>query len=214
LSKRDEWILRKEIVKTMAFLYQKGLVTPTGGNVSARLPSSARFWITPSGLFKGELKASDVVGVDFKAKSRASFSRLKPSTETPLHSKIYATREDVHAIIHAHSPVTLGVALAGIEIKPITPESLLYVGEVPIIQFEVPGSEDLADRVAETLKSHEVAVMQNHGVVAVGRNMIEALNRMEIVELTARIMTVAHIWGQTPALSPDQLEKLKHLSAA
>jgi len=212
LSKRDELILRKEIVKTIALLYQKGLVTPTGGNVSARLPASGRFWITPSGLFKGELKARVVVEVALKAK--ASFGRLKPSTETPLHSKIYATRDDVHAIIHAHSPVTLGAALAGIEIKPITPESVLFVGEVPIVQFEAPGTEDLADRVVEALKFHQVAVMQNHGVVAVGRSMIEALNRLEVVELTARIMTVAHIWGGTPTLSPNQLEKLKHLATA
>jgi hypothetical protein len=119
LSKGDELLLRKEIVKTIALLYQKGLVTPTGGNVSARLPGSGRFWITPSGLFKGELKAGDVVEVGLKAK--ASLTRLKPSIETPLHSKIYATRDDVHAIIHAHSPVTLGTALAGIEITPLTP---------------------------------------------------------------------------------------------
>lgn len=212
MSKRGELILRKEIVKIIALLYQKGLITPTGGNVSARPLASGHFWITPSGLFKGELRARDLAKVDLKGK--VSFGRLKPSMETPLHSKIYSTRDDVHAIIHAHSPVTLGVALAGIEIKPITPESVLFVGKVPIVQFEAPGSEDLADRVAETLKSHQVAVMQNHGVVAVGRNMVQALNRLEVVESTARIMTAAHIWGGNPTLSPDQLEKLKHLATA
>jgi L-fuculose-phosphate aldolase len=212
LSKRDELTLKNEIAKTMSILYQKGLVTPTGGNISGRLPGSGRFLITPSGFFKGGLKARDIVEVD--PKSKASFREVRPSTETPLHSKIYATRDDVRAIIHAHSPVTLGAALAGIEIKPVTPEAVLFVGEVPIIQFEAPGSEDLADRVAEALRSHQVAVMQNHGVVAVGRDMIEALNRLEVVELTARIMTVAHIWGGKATLSPHQLEKLKHLVTA
>jgi L-ribulose-5-phosphate 4-epimerase len=212
LSKRDALTLRKDIVKTMALLYQRGLVTPTGGNVSGRVPGSRRFWITPSGLFKGGLRARDVVEVGPRAK--ASFGELRPSTETPMHSKIYAVRDDVRAIVHAHSPVTLGAALAGIEIKPITPEGVLFVGEVPIIQFETPGSEDLADRVADSLRSHQVAVMQNHGVVAVGRHMVEALNRLEVVELTARIMTVAHVWGGKASLSPDQMEKLKHLATA
>jgi L-ribulose-5-phosphate 4-epimerase len=210
LSKRDELILKKEIVKTIALLYQKGLITPTGGNVSARLPASSRFWITPSGVFKSAIKPRDLVKMDLKAK--ASSGRLKPSTETPLHSQVYRTRHDVHAIIHAHSPLTLGTAIAGIEIKPITPESFVFVGEIPIVQFEAPGSEDLADRVAEKLKTHQVAVMQNHGVVAVGRSLIEALNRLEVVELTARIMMVAHIWGGTPTLSQSQMEKLKQLS--
>lgn len=210
MSKRDELILKDEIVKTMAVLYDKNLVTPTGGNVSARLRASEHFWITPSGRFKGDLKIRDLVKVTFEGKRFQG--RLKPSVETPLHWKIYRTRNDVCAVIHAHSPITVGVALAGIEIKPVTPEGVLFVGDVPIAKFETPGTEDLADRVVEMLESHQVAVMQNHGIVAVGRNLLEALNRIEIVEITARIMTVAHIWGGTPALTANQLEKLRTLA--
>jgi L-fuculose-phosphate aldolase len=210
MSKRNELNLKKEIVKTMELLYDKNLVTPTGGNVSARLRGSDHFWITPSGQFKGDLKVRDLVRVTLEGKGYSG--RLKPSVETPLHSKLYRTREDVCAFIHAHSPLTLGTALAGIEIKPVTPEGVLFVGEVPIVQFETPGTEDLANKVVEMLKSHQVAVMQNHGVVAVGRNLLEALNRIEIVEITARIMTVAHIWGGTPTLTASQLEKLRSLA--
>jgi L-fuculose-phosphate aldolase len=118
----------------------------------------------------------------------------------------------VNAIIHAHSPVTLGVTLAGVEIKPLTPEGVLFVGEVPVVQFETPGTENLASAVAQMLKSHQVAVMQNHGVVAVGRNLLEALNRLEIVEMTAQIMTVTHNWGGSPTLTAAQLEKLRDLT--
>lgn len=125
---------------------------------------------------------------------------------------IYRARNDVCTVIHAHSPVTLGTTLAGVKIKPITPEAVLFVGEVPAVQFDSPETEDLAEKVVEMLKSHQVAVMQNHGVVAVGRNLLEALNRIEIVEITALIMTVAHIWGGTPALTASQLEKLRSLA--
>jgi L-fuculose-phosphate aldolase len=210
MSKGNELILKEEIVKTMGRLYDKNLVTPTGGNVSARLHGSHHFWVTPSGQFKGALKARDIVKVALEGKG--FLGRLRPSVETPLHSKIYHVRNDVCAVIHAHSPVTLGVTLAGIEIKPVTPEGVLFVGEVPVAEFETPGTEDLADRVVEMLKSHQVAVMQNHGVVAVGRNLLEALNRLEIVEMTARIMTVTHIWGGSPKLTAGQLEKLKSLT--
>jgi L-fuculose-phosphate aldolase len=210
MSRRAELALKQEIVKTIALLFQRELITPTGGNVSARLHGSNHFWITPSGVFKGDLKARDLVKVTMKG--GVSSAALKPSVETPLHSGIYHVRDDVDAIIHAHSPMTLGLALAGIEIKPVTPESVLLVGEVPIVQFEPPGTEVLAGRVVEALKSHQVAVMQNHGVVAVGKCMVEALNRLEIVELTARIMTTTHIWGGTPTLSTTELEKLKRLA--
>lgn len=204
--------VEKEIVKTMRLLYEKSLVTPTGGNVSARLRGSASFWITPSSRFKGDLNTRDLVKVTLNGKW--SSRRLKPSVETPLHSEIYRTRNDVNAIIHAHSPVTLGVALAGVEIKPLTPEGVLFVGEVPVAQFETPGTENLASAVAQVLKSHQVVVMQNHGVVAVGRSLLEALNRLEIVEMTAQIMTVTHNWGGSPTLTAAQLEKLRDLRTA
>lgn len=204
--------VEKEIVNTMRLLYEKNLITPTGGNVSARLRGSSSFWITPSSLFKGHLNTRDLVKVTLNGKW--SPRRLKPSVETPLHSEIYRTRNDVNAIIHAHSPVTLGVALAGVEIKPLTPEGVLFVGEVPVAQFETPGTENLARAVAQMLKSHQVAVMQNHGVVAVGRSLLEALNRLEIVEMTAQIMTVTHNWGGSPTLTAAQLQKLRDLRTA
>jgi L-ribulose-5-phosphate 4-epimerase len=204
--------LAKEIVNTMRLLYEKNLITPTGGNVSARVRGSPSFWITPSNQFKGHLNTRDLVKVTLDGKW--SSRRLKPSVETPLHSEIYRARSDVNAIIHAHSPVTLGVALAGVEIKPLTPEGVLFVGEVPVVQFETPGTENLARAVAQTLKSHQVAVMQNHGVVAVGGSLLEALNRLEIVEMTAQIMTVTHNWGGSPTLTQTQLEKLRELRTA
>ena len=211
MPNQKERILKGEIARTMALLYQKGLVTTTGGNASARISGSNHFLITPSGLFKGNLRVEEILKVPLEGKVRSG--KLKPSVETPLHSKIYRSRSDVLAVIHAHSPVTLGVTFAGIEIKPITPESLLFVGSVPVVQFEAPGTEDLADKVVEALKSHSVAVMQNHGVVAVGKNLLEALNRIEVVELTARIMTITHIWGGTATLTDSQLAQLKRLVA-
>jgi len=210
LSKSQELELRKEIVKTMALLYSKSLVTPTGGNVSAKISNSAQFWITPTGEFKGALNARDLVKVNLDGKWVSK--RLKPSVETPLHSRIYRVRNDVHAVIHAHSPLTLGTAFAGVEIKPVTPEGVLFVGEVPVVPFEAPGTEDLAEKVVDALKSHQVAIMQNHGVVAVGGSLLEALNKLEVVEITARIMLTAHMWGGTPTLTANQLEKIRKLA--
>lgn len=212
MSTTNRLVLKKEIVKTMALLYPMGLATPRGGNVSARVKGSGNFWITPTGVFKVDLKPSDLVKVTLDGKVLSG--RLKPSVETPMHSSIYRTRSDVLAVIHAHSPLTLGVALAGVEIKPATPESFLQVGEVPVVQFDISGTEELASKVVEVLRSHNVAVMQNHGVVAVGRTLFEALNRLEIVEFTARIMTTAHIWGGSAALSASQIEKIRHRSTA
>jgi ribulose-5-phosphate 4-epimerase/fuculose-1-phosphate aldolase len=77
MSTRNELILRKGIVKTMALLYDKNLVTPTGGNVSAKLRGSDHFWITPTGRFKGELKVDDLVRVTLEGKGFQA--EVKPS---------------------------------------------------------------------------------------------------------------------------------------
>lgn len=206
MSRKNELVLRNEIAKTMALLYQRGMITPTGGNISARPPGADYFWITPSGLFKANLKGSGLVKVNLDGETTRQRSR--PSTETPLHTSIYLARGDVNAIIHAHSPVSLGLSLAGVEIRPITPEGALFMGEAVVVPFETPGTRELAQRTVDALKTHQVAIMQNHGVVAIGRTILEALNRLEIMEFTARIMTITHIWGGTTTLSKEQLKRL------
>ncbi|KYH40917.1 MAG: class II aldolase/adducin family protein [Candidatus Bathyarchaeota archaeon B26-2] len=193
--------IKEEICRVMSRLYRRGLISAVGGNVSAKIPGSREFWITPSGIFKGELTVDDLVKVDLDGNVVEGF--LKPSVETPLHRAVYRKRLDVNAVVHAHNPVATGLALAGISIEPITVEAVVTLRRVPIVPFVYPGTEDLAEAVAEHIAGVRALILQNHGVLGVGFNLVEAETVVETLEEVATAQWVAYHFGK-PRLIPEK----------
>lgn len=181
--------LKEDICAVMKRLFDRGLISALGGNVSARLPGAREFWITPSGVFKGELTPEDLIKMDLDGKVLEGF--MRPSIEWPFHAIIYKNREDVNAVIHAHNPFATGLALAGVGIQPITVEEVLTLRRVPIVPFEFPGTDKLANRVAEYLPGVRALILQNHGVIGLGYNLLEAETIVETLEEVAITQFVA-----------------------
>lgn len=183
--------LKREICKTIRRLFNRRLISSLGGNVSARLPGKSEFWVTPSGLFKGGLKPRDLVKVNLDCK--VIEGSLKPSIETPIHAAIYRRRADVNAIVHAHNPITTALAIAGVEIRPITVESTMILGEVKVIPWAPPGSEKLADTVSEHISGAKALVLMKHGVIGVGSNLFEAEAVVEALEENAIALLIVSL---------------------
>ena len=195
--------LKEEICRVMKALYNRGLVSALGGNVSARIPGSNEFWITPSGVFKGDLAPEDLVKLDLDGNIVEGL--LKPSIESPFHAAIYKARPDVNAVVHAHNPYTLGLALAGIPIKPITVEEVMVLRKVEVVPFAFPGTEELAKLVGEAAsKGARAIILQNHGIVALGSNLIEAEAIAETLEEVAVAQFVCYALGKEPPLIPEK----------
>lgn len=187
----------------MKHLFERGLVSALGGNVSARLPGTREFWITPSGIFKGELVPDDLIKVDLDGNVIEGFGR--PSIETPLHAAIYRVRPDINAIVHAHNPITLGLALASVGIKPITVEAVMVLRRVEVVPFAFPGTDQLAKLVAEKAATGARAlILQNHGIVALGSNLYDAEAVAETLEEVAWAQFVALILGKEPPVIPER----------
>jgi len=94
-------------------------------------------------VFKGNVNVDDLVKVDLDGNVIEGV--LRPSTETPFHAAIYRVRPDVNAVIHAHNPVTLGLALAGVNLKPISVEAVMTLRRVEVVPFAFPGTDQLAN---------------------------------------------------------------------
>lgn len=128
---RDEASLRRALCDAGRVLYERGLIGPTDGNLSARVDGDALL-CTPSGSHKGQLKPHDLVrlGLDGRVRSRGT-----PSSELKMHLAIYAARPDVQCIVHAHPPCAVGLTVAGVSMdEPVVPEILFAIGarhEVP-----------------------------------------------------------------------------------
>jgi len=201
--------LKQEIVRMTSLLYDRGLITAVGGNVSARNAGAKEFWITPSNLFKKDVTPGDLVKCDLQAKVVKGL--MKPSIETPFHAAIFRRREDVNAVVHAHNPIATALGVAGVEIEPVTMEGALLLGEVPIVPFKNPGTSALAEAVAEHIVGHRALILKNHGVIGVGYELVEAMSAVEILEEAATIMYVSKIFGKTTTIPREEIEAIKKL---
>jgi len=195
--------LKRGICRVMRSLYRRGLVSALSGNVSARLPGSKEFWVTPSGVFKGGLRPDDLVKLDLNGRVVAGSGR--PSVEAKMHAAVYRVRPDVNAVVHAHNPFTVALASAGVDLDPsVSAEALAYIGSrIEVAPYAPPGSVELAELVAErAARGVKAIVLQSHGVVSLGSSLHEAEAVAEALEEVALIHFVALALGKQPRKIP------------
>lgn len=194
----------EQIVLLINRVYQKGLTTTSGGNLSI-MDSEGNIWITPSGIDKGSLTPSDICKV---LSDGTVIGKYKPSVELPFHKLVYQTRPDVSAVLHAHPPALVSYSLIRqIPNANIIPTPHEVCGPVGIAKYEVPGSDALAKRiVAEIKKGFNVVVMENHGVITCADNLFEAFKRFETLNFAASLGITASIIGKPESLTDDQLQ--------
>jgi L-fuculose-phosphate aldolase len=214
--------LRDAIVAVCRRLHARGLIAGAEGNVSVRLNASEML-ITPSGADKANLSRDDILVVpvtagadchdttgEAGARDGAECDRPgRPSSEIGMHQACYAGRPDVWAVVHAHPPVATGLATAGYGVPAnIVPELPAVVGPVALVSYGRPGTPALAAAMMPMLQMHEVFLLANHGVTAVGRNLDEALQRLESTEQAARIALVARLMGGARTLPDSEVAAL------
>ncbi|MGF3499295.1 MAG: class II aldolase/adducin family protein [Candidatus Methanosuratincola sp.] len=197
------------LVWCMRSLHARGLITGSGGNASLRLKDKDEILITPSGVYKAELEEADLVRMNLDGK--VLDGRWKPSSEWRMHTEIYRKREDVNAVIHVHSPYTTGLTIAGRRIAPITPEVALLLPEVEVVEYACPGTERLGKLVGSRIAGKRALILQNHGVVSVGRDLLEAMTAIEVLEEGAITTFVASLMGGAKVIPEEEVELIKRV---
>ena len=172
------------------------------GNLSVRRDDYVA--ITPTGVPYEEIEADDVPVVDLTGE-RAS-GDLDPSSETPMHTAVY--REfDAGAIVHTHSPWTSTLAILGEPLPPVHYMVALAGREVPVADYATYGTADLADNAVEAMDraGSSACILANHGLLATGDTVEDALEVAVNVEFTARIYCQARSLGGPMELTPEEL---------
>jgi L-fuculose-phosphate aldolase len=150
-------------------------------------------WITPSKVPRYRIRPADLVKVDLKTGKVSG--RAKPSIELGMHRRVYNVRPDINAIVHTHSPYTIGVSISA-KFRHVIEEAKIVVGKPAVIANRPSGSADLAKEVSDEFKKgSKVVVIKNHGVVAGGSNMEHARALVESLEEWAKILTFAELFG-------------------
>lgn len=184
---------RKQVAAYMKRLYDRGLTTASGGNISLRVDDDT-FLITPSALDKGNLTAELIAIVKFDGTNLTP--ELPLSIETEMHREILLARPDRTAVVHAHPVAACSFASAQpcqIDTR-LTAEAYYIMGDVENVPYALMGTKALAQVVSEHIKDHEVLLMENHGAVAVGKNLLRAFDCMELLERAAQMtLNVAYI---------------------
>ena len=174
-------------------LGSRGLISAGEGNISVRLDDD-RLLITPAGLRKDELTADDLVVVWLGHPDREATSPAGrgPTSDLAIHLAVHGARPDIGAMVHAHLPAAMSLTLAGEVPDPAAlPETALFLPRLPFLSLETPGSERLAQRIAAALTEPpeplaNAVLLERHGACAVGQDVAQAVDRLELVEVLCR----------------------------
>ena len=208
--------IREELVAIVQELYESQVITATGGNISVRVPDSDNeVWITPSRLFKGDLKPELMVRINLDGKNVVAGAR-SPSSEWCMHTRILATKSQANAVIHAHAPNATILANCGLPFLPISTEAAFF-GNIPRVPFLMPGTPELAEAVAAAMEDEWAVLMINHGIIVAGRNLRRAADMVEIIERSAEVILGCYAVGKEPPVLPadavDYFRKLGDIVA-
>jgi L-fuculose-phosphate aldolase len=212
MTPRSEASLRREICDAGRTLYDRGLIGPLDGNLSARV--GERYLLcTPSGAHKGELRPEALVKLTLDG--RVVTPGARPSSELKMHLAIYRERPDVPCVVHAHPPCAVGLTVAGVSLeRPVVPEILFAIGAVPNVPYTSPTTDAVPEAIKAILARAEAFLLARHGSVCLAATPRDGVIMTETIEHTAKITLAARVAGGAAPLPDGEIAKLLGLAAA
>ena len=201
-SSFDEHQIRSDVVQAARAMWERGYVSGTAGNISARLGDSDRLVITPSGAPYASMQPEDLALCSLQCEHLTGDAR--PSMELAMHAAVYCARPDVGAIVHTHAVHASAIAVCNEEIPFLLDEMAYSIGPVsiPTATYAPSGTQQLAENVVAALGSERMAVlMANHGALAVAPDVAQAFAISELIERAAKIYILAKMIGEPKDLT-------------
>lgn len=201
---------KKNVHQASLWLSQQGYfgsLQGSGGNVSVRIDAEPNMAITPSGVKYQEMSDDDIFVVSFDGSVIEGRKSLKPSMESGMHGIIYRSRPDVNAVVHTHQIYGSVFSVINTPIPALFDEVSLSLGHrIEIVPYAFSGSPELARNVESKIANHANAyIIQNHGIVALGRTLDQAVLNAELLEKTAHIYYMALSSGKPITTLPEAI---------
>jgi L-fuculose-phosphate aldolase len=198
---------REQLARICKMLYDKDLVTASDGNISM-LVDQEHIIITPSRMNKGLLTAEDMIvitieGIVIEGEGEAS-------SEFPMHRAIYMNRPDVHAIVHTHPVYATAFALVGKTIPDnYLIEAKVILGPTRLAEYGTPGTMEMVEVILPHIPYCNSILLKNHGALTYGADLIDAYNKMDVLESIAKTIIMSRLIGDPVMISEENLAKLK-----
>ena len=204
--------LAEQVAVACRILEAQGLGHSFLGHVSARKTGEDAVKVKPSGFGLGEIRADDVIEVDFSGRKLAGAHGVH--AEMPIHLGIYKRRPDVQSVIHTHPLHVAGLMASDGRLAMVNQDSLFFaggVGHYPSPELVI--TERQGDALADALGEKNAVLMKNHGLVTVGRSVPEAVFLAVSLEGSLRVQATARVFGEiSPIEGRDLEEMLSHFS--
>jgi L-fuculose-phosphate aldolase len=195
---------REAVASASRYLAGKGLVIGTAGNISAR--NGDLIAVTPTGSDLATLTADMITVIDLVG--NVVDGDLAPTSEVPLHTGVYAGTNAL-AVTHAHAMASTALSCCFDELPALHYSCLELGGSPRTAAYATFGSQQLAENVIEALAGgRNAAMMQNHGSVAYGSNMEQAIHRLELLEWLAELYWRASSMGTPHVLTDKDFEDI------
>jgi len=175
-------LLKEEIANYVGRLYKQGLTSSLSGNVSAR--AGKVVFISPTKVPSYRIRPEEVSVVTMTGEH---LEGKPPSSELPTHLAIYNALESA-AIVHAHSRFATALSCLGGDLESPDVEGTHLLGRVPLIPYAEPGTSKLGYAVSHGIRGRKGALLQNHGLIAVGASLEQAFIVAEAIERAAQLI--------------------------
>lgn len=193
-----------EIIRVAREMLRSGLVEGTAGNVSARVGDD-KVLITPTSMDYMEMEVEDLVLLDLNG--NVLEGRRQPSSEKPMHLRVYRARDDVKAIMHTHSLYASILAVLRRPLPPLIEEFLFkFGGTIEVAEYGMTGTEELAENAVRALGNKAAVLLANHGALCCGKSPAHVLELAKGLERMAKIYVIASILGEPHPL-PEKILK-------
>jgi L-fuculose-phosphate aldolase len=200
---------RKEVARFMRRLYRQGLTTTSGGNISLKV-SGDIILITPSATDKGRMKWKEVGIMSILGENLTP--DLKPSIESALHLSIYKKNSKVSAIVHAHPVFASSFTAMKCTINTsLTAEARAICGEPRFVPYALMGSSELAEIAAENAVEADILLLENHGILTTGSTLLNAFDKLEVLENAAKMTLIVEITGKKRVLSSTRIREIEKI---
>lgn len=201
---------RQDVARFMRRLYRQGLTTTSGGNLSCRVAGTDRILLTASKSDKSVLRWNQVAVLAMAGENLTP--ELVPSIETSMHLEIYRRYPEIGAVVHAHPPTASAFCATNAEINcRLIAESYAILREPVVAPYALMGTQLLAENVAEAVALSPCVLLVNHGVLTTGSSLLEAFDRLEVLEAAARLTLTTRQIGEIHELTQVQLNEIDKL---
>ena len=204
---------KAEVVRIAKLMYHSGMTNLFEGNVSVRVGDV--FLLTPSQQDKDQLTPDMILEMEMDGNVLYAREGLKPSCEYRMHAALYNMRPDIRAVVHNHSAYATAYAMAG---QPIASDAHLELnllfGQIPVAPYGMLGTERIYAGMEPLMKDYHVVLLENHGLLAVGRDLVTAYSRAEAAEKMAKTLLLTKLLGGEKPLPREELEQVRRDSLA